>query len=258
MLRGMMALLAGAGSALADVALADDKAAHSSAQQNIVHGAPAKPSRAWTLAAGGRIYDTWWDALDRPKPTATNPSYPATGKRTGATTWRCVECHGWDYKGSDGLYRSGERFTGIKGIRAARQMSTERVAALMRAAPHNYTPDMIRDDELARLAAFVVGGQHDTDKYIDRESGKVDGDAARGAGIYQTVCAVCHGFDGRLLDWGKPGEPGYVGTEASALPWEVLHKIRNAHPGAAMVNLRAFPLQDAIDVLAYAQTLPTK
>jgi hypothetical protein len=38
----------------------------------------------------------------------------------------------------------------------------------------------------------------------------------------------------------------------------VLHKIRNAHPGAAMINLRAFPLQDAIDTLAYAQTLPEK
>lgn len=235
-----------------------EEAPHSGAQQDFVHGAPPQPSRAWTLAAGGRIYDTWWDALDRKKPDGTNPSYPATGKRTGATTWRCVECHGWDYKGKDGLYRAGERFTGIKGIRNARGHSTEQLVATIRAAPHNYTPEMIRDDEVKRLAAFIQSGQHDADLYIDRESGKVRGDAARGAALFQTQCAACHGYDGRALNWGTKEKPGYIGTEARALPWEVLHKIRNSHPGAAMINLRAQPLSDAIDVLTYAQTLPEK
>ncbi len=245
-------LLATAGTAYAE------QPEHTADQQSVVHGAPGKPTKAWTLAAGGRIYDTWWDALDRKKPEGTNPAYPAGSKRKGATTWRCVECHGWDYKGKDGLYGTGERFTGIKGIRAAQKMTPAAIAKLVRSAPHNYTPEMIRDEELARLAAFVREGQHDTDRYIERASAKAKGDPKRGAEIFQTICATCHGFDGRLLDWGKPGEPGYVGTEAQALPAEVLHKIRNAHPGAAMVNLRAFPLQDAIDVLTYAQTLPAK
>lgn len=239
------------------IVFAED-APHSGAQQDFVHGAPQQPSRAWTLAAGGRIYDTWWDALDRKKPEGTNPSYPAAGKRTGATTWRCVECHGWDYKGKDGLYRSGGRFTGIKGIRNARNRSTEQLVKLIRSAPHNYTPEMIRDDEVQRLAAFIQNGQHDTDAHIDRTTGKVRGDTARGAGFFQTQCAACHGYDGRALNWGTAEKPGYIGTEAKALPWEVLHKIRNSHPGAAMINLRALPLTDAIDILAYAQTLPEK
>lgn len=231
---------------------------HRPEQEDFVHGAPEKPSQPWLLAAGGRIYDNWWEALDRKKPQGTNPSYPGTGKRSGATTWRCVECHGWDYKGKDGLYGSGERYTGIKGIRAATRLSVARIVALLRKAPHNYTPEMIRDDELARVAMFVREGQHDADRFIDRKTAKVNGNAARGAGIFQTICAACHGFDGRALNWGTKDDPAYVGTEAKALPSEVLHKIRNAHPGAAMVNLRAFPLQDAIDVLAYSQTLPEK
>lgn len=231
---------------------------HTTDQQNVVHGAPANPTKAWTLASGGRIYDTWWDALDRKKPESTNPAYPATSKRKGATTWRCVECHGWDYKGKDGLYGSGDRFTGIRGIRGARSMTAAAIAKLVRSAPHNYTPEMIRDEELQRLAAFIRDGQHDADRHIERASAKANGDPKRGSAIFQTICATCHGFDGRLLDWGEKGAPAYVGTEAQKLPAEVLHKIRNAHPGAAMVNLRALPLQDAVDVLTYAQTLPAK
>lgn len=231
---------------------------HDARQADFVHGAPADASPTWTLSAGGRIYDTWWEALDRKKPTSTNPAYPATGKRTGANTWRCVECHGWDYKGKDGLYGAGERFTGIAGIRKAEGRDTARIAAMLRKPPHNYTSDMITDEELARVAAWVSRGQHDIDRLVDKRTAKVKGNAARGKAVFQTVCAACHGFDGRTLNWGTKDEPAYIGTEASQLPHEVLHKIRNSHPGAAMVNLRALPLSDAIDVLAYTQSLPVK
>jgi thiosulfate dehydrogenase len=58
------------------------------------------------------------------------------------------------------------------------------------------------------------------------------------------------------LTGATPTKPGYVGTEASANPWEVLHKIRNGHPGVEMISLAAFPLQVSLDVLAYTRTLP--
>ena len=233
-------------------------AEHSQRQQDFVHGAPEKPSDTWLLAAGGRIYDTWWDALDRKKPEAGNPAYPANGQRKGATTWRCVECHGWDYKGKDGLYSTGERYTGIVGIRKAKGRDPLAIAKMLRKAPHNYTSEMITDEELQRVAAFVSRGQHNVDRIIDTKTAKVKGNAERGKGFFQTICAACHGFDGRQLDWGTKGDPAYIGTEASKLPHEVLHKMRNSHPGAAMINLRALPLGDAIDILAYAQTLPVK
>lgn len=198
--------------AMFGTALAQDKPApHSSSLQSFVHGAPDKPSTPWTLAAGGRIYDTWWDALDRRRPRETNPAYPSTGKRTGSNTWRCVECHGWDYKGKDGINGKGgplaERYSGIVGIRGAQRMPPAAIAKLLRTAPHNYTPDMISDEEMLRLAAFVRSGQHDADKYIERKTGKVRGNITRGAGLYQTLCAACHGLDGRALNWGTNEEP---------------------------------------------------
>ncbi len=84
------------------------------------------------------------------------------------------------------------------------------------------------------------------------------GDIERGKAIFQTICATCHGFDGKLLDWGEEGRHAYVGTEAASLPDEVFNKILNSHPDVQMVNLRAFPVEDAAAVLARAATLPTE
>lgn len=225
---------------------------------DFIHGAPSRPTEAWLRSAGGRIYDNWWDALDRKKPESTHPAYPKGGQRSGANTWRCVECHGWDYNGKAGLYGSGERYTGIKGIRGAAGRDINRIMAALRAAPHGYTQDMIKDEELRRVAIFVSRGQDNADRYINLKTGEVKGDKVRGATLFQSICAACHGFDGRALNWGTAQEPGYIGTEANKFPHEVLHKIRNAHPGAAMVNLRGLPLKDAVDILAYSRTLPVK
>ena len=212
-----------------------------------LHGAPADPREAWTLSAGGRMYDNWWEALGRAKPTRSHDAYPKAGKYQGADSWRCKECHGWDYKGSEGAYSKGSHATGIKGIRGAEVRDVKEISALLRAPPHRYTPAMIKDDELQRLALFVSRGQVDTDKYITTAGGKVqvvnsanDVVLERGRGIFQTTCAACHGFDGRRVNFGATGEVAYVGTEARENPWEVLHKIINSHPGAEMINLRAF------------------
>lgn len=235
----------------------DDDYAHDDRAQEFVHGAPSHPSDAWMLAAGGRIYDNWWEALDRERPEGTHPSYPAAGAQKGETTWRCKECHGWDYRGASGVYRAGSHHTGIAGIDGAIGMDPAAIAATLRAPLHGYSPDMIADDELARVAAFVSRGQVDMSAYMDLETREiVGGDMENGRAIFQTVCATCHGFDGRRLDWGDAEGPAYVGTEAVAAPDEVMNKILNSHPGAEMVNLRAFGLEAAGDTLRYISTLP--
>jgi thiosulfate dehydrogenase len=237
----------------------EEKYEHSEAAQDFVYGAPAEPSLAWRLAAGGRIYDNWWEALDREEPVGTHPSYPAGGEQTGEVTWRCKECHGWDYRGRDGIYRSGSHFTGIPGIDGAIGRPVDEIAAMLRGDIHRYTPEMLTDNELANVALFVSEGQVDMASFIDLETrALIPGDVERGRAVFQTVCAACHGFDGKLLNWGEGDENNFVGTEAANLPDEVMHKILNAHPGAAMVNLRALTVQDAIDVLSYAATLPTE
>ena len=232
--------------------------AQSDGLQRVVSGAPDAPSQAWRLAAGGRIYDKWWRALGRSTPKGRHPAYPASGTAKDEDTWRCSECHGWDYRGRDGDLGK-ETSSPIKGIRGAQGRSPATIAAILRDERHRYTRDMIADEEVLRVALFVSKGQHDTERWKIAASGKAPaGVVDRGKELFQTVCAVCHGFDGRLLNWGTKEEPAFIGTEASKLPWEVLHKIRNAHPGVAMVSLRALPMADAAAVLAYARTLPPK
>lgn len=230
---------------------------HGPAQQDFIHGAPQEPSRAWTLAAGGRIYDKWWDALDRDEPEGTNPAYPASGKQDGASTWRCKECHGWDYLGAEGIYSKGKHFTGIKGVLDAQGQPVDALMATLRDQNHPYSREMITDAEMERVALFVSEGLVDMRTFIDLETRKVKaGDVDRGREIFQTTCAACHGFDGRAMDWGDGDSHNFVGTEAAALPDEVFSKISNAHTGVAMINLHAFSVEDRIAVLAYTATLP--
>ena len=119
------------GAVLAD---GDEDYNHKPEAQDFIHGAPEVPSEAWTLAAGGRIYDNWWSALDRDEPEGTNPAYPigVNTEQTGEGTWRCKECHGWDYRGKDGAYAKGAHATGIKGIQGAAGKDAAEVAALLR------------------------------------------------------------------------------------------------------------------------------
>ena len=232
---------------------------HGEHQQEFVHGAPQVPSLEWTIAAGGRIYDNWWEALDRDAPEGTNPAYPVSVNtdQTGEGTWRCKECHGWDYQGKDGIYRKGSHFTGIAGIMGMQDAPVEAIVAKLRDTNHPYTEEMISDAEMLRVATFVSKGLIDMRGFIDYETRKVNaGDVERGRAIFQTICAACHGFDGRAMDWGAGDAHNFVGTEAAEVPDEVYNKISNAHPGAAMVNLSAFTHGDRINLMAYISQLP--
>ncbi len=69
-----------------------------------------------TAARGGQLYDTWWIVTGASEPTTTHAFYPPFGEKSGSDTWRCTECHGWDYIGKDGGYRTGSHYTGIDGL----------------------------------------------------------------------------------------------------------------------------------------------
>ena len=60
-------------------------------------------------------------ALGLPDPEGDMPIWKrqSTNSRSGAETWRCVECHGWDYKGVSGAYAAGSHLTGFPGVLAA-------------------------------------------------------------------------------------------------------------------------------------------
>lgn len=219
---------------------------------------PADPSPDWLLAYGGRLYAQWAAMLDQNLPDKTHPSYPASGKMKGPTTWRCKECHGWDYKGNEGKYGKGEHATGIKGIRAMAGGDPAAVVGIIRDNTHRYTEKMIPTKAAERLAMFVTNGQVDMDTFVDPATAKAKGDAARGKGPYQNLCAVCHGHDGKAQNFGSTKEPEYLGNVALENPWEMIHNVRNGHPGDPMPASRWMDMSIIADIVAYSQTLPLK
>ncbi len=234
------------------------KPAQTTDRRDYIFGVPNSPSFTWMLASGGRLYDSWFAALKKNPPPGRHPAWPASNKKLAdIETWRCKNCHGWDYKGNFGEYRRGKHRTGISGIRGNQGDNPRSIMRILRQREHGFTKKLIPDDALYRIALFISNGQHATERYI-RPNGTVRGSRKKGKVIFQNLCAICHGFDGKARNLGNAAAPAFVGTKAQANPWEVLHKIRNGFPGKQMVALRAFRMRDAVNVLAYARTLPEK
>ena len=209
------------------------------------------------ITRGGVLYDSWFGTLGKEAPKETHPAYPKAGKQKGATTWRCKECHGWDYKGAGGVYGKGGRYTGIRGIRNTTYASEKAIVAILKDKTHGFGK-LIPEEDMEALAHFIAHGQVDADIYIDRATKKVKGDAAKGEQVFQTTCAYCHGIDGKQINFRTPENPEYIGTVANENPWETLHKIRMGQPGVPMISMLAFDVQTHVDILTYAQTLPQK
>ena len=201
-------------------------------------------------ARGGQLYDKWYAVVGAKKPTASHPLYPADKKYANEpkSNWRCKECHGWDYRGVDGAYKSGKHATGIKGINGAAGRDMGEIVALLKDEKHGYG-DKLGDADLQDLAMFVSAGQVDMDPYIDRASKKPKGDAAKGAAYFNTMCANCHGKDGK-----KPKEMKPFAKQMGN-PWEVMHKILNGQPDEEMPALRALDRQVVADILSHMATL---
>lgn len=187
---------------------------------------------------GGKLYDSWWQVNGAPEPLGDHPLYPPAGMQAGSVTFRCKECHGWDYKGADGAYGSGSHFTGIDGILATTQ-SAEEIFELLSADPsevpngHNMLAYGLTEADLWDLTKFVREGLIDTNTLID-ETGTFLGDLFNGSFYYGLNCSHCHGEEGTALNFGTAQDPEYVGTVATENPWEFVHKVRYGHPGAPM------------------------
>lgn len=215
------------------------------------------------LAEGGRLYDKWWQEYRLSKPDSTHPAYPANSKKKGSSTWRCKECHGWDYKGVAGAYGRGSHYTGIRGINRYAGKDSSEILAILKNNIHGYD-DVMNDYGLKRIALFVSQGQIDISKHLESGSKKVLADASPGAPIYKEWCANCHGKDGRKINFKDDDNPEYLGTVAVKNPWEGIHKIRYGHPGAFLRGKRMphmfdkISLEEQLSLLAYLQTFPVK
>jgi mono/diheme cytochrome c family protein len=210
-----------------------------------------------TLATGGQLYDKWWSVVDRASEPTTDQaiwSTQMTNARSGKDTWRCKECHGWDYQGVDGAYGSGSHMTGFSGVYDVISLGVEGVISALsgESDPDHDFSDVIDADSLTTLAEFIVeGGVIDVGEHLDLATKEViDGDSANGKVLFDGTCTACHGADGASI-----GEA--LGELSNGNPWETLHKIRFGHPGSAMPAAvdNGWTLKESLDVLAYTQTL---
>ncbi len=215
------------------------------------------------VTEGGRLYDKWWKAMSIDPPEGDQPLWATQSfnTRSGEDTWRCKECHGWDYKGVDGVYGSGSHKTGFPGIWDAQSMSAEELTAWLdgsKNADHDFS-QYLDEERINQLVAFIQDGLIDKSAFINDDKTIKGGDIDRGKELFGE-CAECHGDDGKQINFGDEDETEYVGTIANDNPWEFSHKAFNGQPGALMLigGNYGFTLQDLIDITAYAQTLPTK
>ncbi|MDP2662355.1 MAG: c-type cytochrome, partial [Dehalococcoidia bacterium] len=233
--------------------------------QTLPAAKPTTVAQAGDVAKGGRLYDEWWEeAPGASEPKGDHPLWATqtTNTRKGTDTWRCKECHGWDYAGKDGAYGSGSHKTGFVGVSdaASKKSQVELVAILKGSSnPNHDFSKLIDDASINNLANFLKQGLVDDTQLIDYASKKPKGaNATRGKDLYERSCAACHGSDGTKLNFGSESAPEFVGTIAQDNPQELLHKIRTGQPGAAMPSalVSGWSMEDVMDVLAHAQSLP--
>jgi len=224
---------------------------------------------------GGRLYDRWWSAIAAPAPATDHPLWQyrpdqTSNAATGSTTWRCTECHGWDYKGVDGEFASGPHRTGIAGVFGT-SLTPAPLFDFLREPPNNGggagVPNghdfgsVLADEQIYDLVAFVLGGVIDTDTYVDNAAGGVfRGDPMVGETHYTTggtlsQCISCHGSNGAAINFGTPQAPEYLGTVAVYEPFHFLHRVRMGFPGIPMQGWLANGGTDqgAADIGRYAQ-----
>ncbi len=223
---------------------------------------------------GGLMYDKWWVMNGADEPTGDHPLYPPAGQQSGSGTFRCKECHGWDYKGAAGAYGSGSHFTGIPGVFGSTMTASEMFDIIKNpdgdgtggTTPngHAYGAIGLADEDIGDLVEFLQTLLIDTDTIIDA-NGAFTGDSMQGEGLFFGValCGICHGADGMKINLGgTPEQPAGLGTHANANPWEFQHKIRLGQPN----SLPQMPswvegggsLQGVADIGAFVQeNLPT-
>ena len=207
-----------------------------------------------SAARGALLYDRWWAELGAPLPSTSPVAHAvAPDALADGTTWRCAECHGWDYKGSTGAgatTHSARARRALVDAKAAPQALFDAIRGI--GTTHDFSTKLGTAD-VWDLVAFVTTGASDTTPSIE-STGVARGDARAGASGFAANCATCHGDDGKAIDL---GDGRGVGELATCDPWHVLHQIRWGVAGTTMPSMEAEGLSTAAqaDILAYAQTL---
>jgi cytochrome c553 len=217
------------------------------------------------ISRGGQLYDDWWStAANTLKPGGDHPLWKGqdSNTRSGYDTYRCKECHGWDYRGKDGAYGKGSHYTGFVGVyKASHKMTVKELKAVLRGSTnkeHDFSAFLNKKD-ISDLALFMKKGVINIGKFIYPIGTPIGGDYERGKNIYRKACmAECHGPKGKAINFGSEESPEFIGTLAKKNPWEYLHKSRVGQPGTRMLAgiIYGWDDDDIRDLMRYTINLP--
>lgn len=246
---------------------------------------------AWDFAWGGRLYDQWWSASSlvplpaSPSATAVHALWPSTNPTLGPATFRCANCHGWDYAGVDGALgvtdlSKNPLYTGIKGFispssRVPLRQSPAEIydfihsGQVIKADDHAFASNL-KEVDIYNLTRFIVMLREEAlakkapADFIDATTGLVkNANQSYGQQSYSAPFEVggctegCHNTDGRV-----PSLPGtttkYLRDIARKRSQETLHKIRFGLPDLAgkmygLTDYGYFMPEAATDILGYVQ-----
>lgn len=218
------------------------------------------------VTEGGRLYDDWMGATGSDAPQGDQPLWKtqSTSTLSGADTFTCAVCHGFDYKGKDGVNApSTENYTGFPGVLDAKNMSADELKGILtgKSDPNHDFSQYLTAPEIDALVAFLQNGVSDRTSFYNAD-GTVKGNPAHGKAMFGSICQICHGQDGRARNFADPDakDGAYVGTLAVDEPQTIFHVLTVGEPGANMpagMNL-GWSQQDIADLLSFLQTLPTK
>jgi thiosulfate dehydrogenase len=226
---------------------------------------PAAQTNAESSALrGGRLYVAWDQVTNLSSGVeGINPLWPEStpDQVPDVLTWRCVNCHGWDYKGSDGkTLRPVLRAEGYPGLFNFTAAPADDILPTLNGYldPGHDFSDYLSDEDMQDLAAFISSGLVVPELIADMESFQVQGVAGAGQQGFDEFCRSCHGAEGEKINLTTVENPTYLGDVAWANPWRMAHTIRYGHVSAQVpaADQLGIPFSQQIDIAAFTQTLP--
>jgi mono/diheme cytochrome c family protein len=208
----------------------------------------------FVLAIGGKLYDNLWTMTATNPPAGANPAFPTELNQPEAETWRCVSCHGWDYRGGKGERRKLGNSPALASLKAMEGVELDRVAERIRTAHPQFPKRTFEDAIIEVLALFISIGQYDHSAYLT-EDGIAIGKAEGGREIFEGACMNCHQYDGKATLIGELGDRSSLGWISRNRPEQALHKVLNGVPGTDMLAVRFLTQRQIGDLLAFLQTL---
>lgn len=223
---------------------------------------------------GALLYDSWYTLLEVAGPTTPQPLWATRNdtsvQKNADETWRCKNCHGWDYNGKLGfpslLAARSDALATPEGIFCAIKTGTGTVGEHIfgdKLADATGATQEAKDVHIWNLTKFIVdaNGIINIGSYIASNGGIFNANRQGGKDAYTPSCSGCHGADGAKYADDGAG----LGFIALDDPWEMMHKIRFGDPQTVDrltmpafqdVHGGALTLAQVADIIAWAQGNP--